>query len=137
MLLHLMSGADWSAVQRLGTIAPASLESEGFVHCCGDDGQLLAVANRFYRGLDDEVAVLEIDAAELVSEVRWEAPAHPDGSPAADDEPEFPHVYGPIPVGAVRSVRWLIRATAGGYAAIGPRTVTPTAAASAPRNPPA
>ena len=33
---------------------PASLTTEGFVHCTGDDDTLLAVANRFYAAVDDD-----------------------------------------------------------------------------------
>ena len=61
-----------------GGYEPPSLAAEGFVHCTGDDDLMLAVANRFYAGAGDLV-VVTLDDARLTSEVRWEAPAHPDG----------------------------------------------------------
>ena len=78
------------------------------MHCTGDDDTMLAVANRFYRGETEPLVVLSLESSRLTSEVRWEAPAHPDGS-APRNEPRFPHVYGPIDVAAVVGVRRLVR----------------------------
>jgi uncharacterized protein (DUF952 family) len=119
IVLHLMPAAAWRAWQAGGAYEPVSLAGEGFVHCTAGDQLMLDVANRFYAGADDVVAVaLETDR--LTSEVRWEAPAHPDGTAAADDGPRFPHVYGPLDRSAVVGVRRLVVGTGGfvGYAPI-------------------
>lgn len=101
-VLHLISTGDWAAAQPLGVIAPASLASEGFVHC-STELQLPGVVERYYSGRTDMLA-LTIDPNALGgAELRWEAPAHPDGSPntEAEESQRYPHVYGPIPVPAV------------------------------------
>src|SRR3954468_16000065 len=117
IVLHLMPAAAWRAWGGGGDSQPAALAGEGFVHCTAGDELMLTVANRFYAGADDLVAVaLETDR--LTSEVRWEAPAHPDGSTAGEGEPRFPHVYGPLHRDAVTGVRRLARGPGGftGYA---------------------
>lgn len=101
-ILHLIGADDWAAAQRVGAIAPASLAEEGFVHCC-TEAQLLGVVSRYYADRTDLVA-LTIDPEALgTAELKWEAPAHPDGSPntEAEESLRYPHVYGPIPVAAV------------------------------------
>lgn len=120
MILHLIERASWDAVRAGRQYEPASLASEGFVHCTGDLDTLLVVANSFYQDVAGELVVLEIDEGALTSEVRWEAPAHPDGRLPVAGEPLFPHVYGPLDLAAVRAVRPVQRSEDGrftGYAA--------------------
>jgi len=95
LLLHICPRADWESAQAAGEYRAASLESEGFIHCSRED-QVLKTANRFYAAVSDLV-LLWIDPARLDAEVRWE--------PA--DRDVFPHVYGPIALDAVVSVRSL------------------------------
>jgi uncharacterized protein (DUF952 family) len=117
IVLHLMPAAMWRTWEAGGDYEPASLASEGFVHCTAGDELMLTVANRFYAGADDLVAVaLETDR--LTSEVRWEAAAHPDGAAADGGEPRFPHVYGPLDREAVAGARRVVRGPGGftGYA---------------------
>ena len=64
---------------------------------------MLGVANKYYRGATDMVLV-HIDPAALTSPLKWEPPAHIDGSPALPDEPLFPHIYGVINLDAVSQV---------------------------------
>ena len=61
------------------------------------------VANKYYRGATDMVLV-HIDPAALTSLLKWESPAHIDGSPSLPDEPLFPHIYGVINLDAVSQV---------------------------------
>jgi uncharacterized protein (DUF952 family) len=116
---HLLAAHEWMRRPK-GAYAPESLRTEGFVHCSADLDAVLGVANRFYRGLDGDVLVLDIDEDRLTSEVRWEAAAHPDGSPSTADDPAFPHVYGSIDDHAVVSVRLLVRDPDGSYVALSP-----------------
>jgi len=58
------------------------------------------VANKYYRGATDMVLV-HIDPATLKSPLKWEPPAHIDGSPSLPNEPLFPHIYGVINLDAV------------------------------------
>ncbi len=123
MILHLIERASWDAVRASRQYEPASLASEGFVHCTGDLDTLLIVANSFYRDVDGELVALELDEGALTAEVRWEAAAHPDGRRAAADEPLFPHVYGPLDIAAVRAVRPVRRGHNGGFIGYAPPEV--------------
>jgi len=102
VIVHLTDAPSWAAAQAAGELRAASLSTEGFAHC-STRAQIIAVANRFYRGTAGLV-LLAIDESLLTVPLRWEPPAHPDGSPATPDEPLFPHVYGAIPVSAVVAV---------------------------------
>jgi uncharacterized protein (DUF952 family) len=114
VILHLLPRRTWEEVRGDTTYLPESFEADGFVHCSGDDEVLLAVANRFYTTVDDEVAVLTLDEALLASEVRWEA-ADPGPPPGVDPGTMFPHVYGPLELAAVVDVRVLSRDGAGRF----------------------
>jgi uncharacterized protein (DUF952 family) len=102
---HITTLPEWERALEVREIAPASLETDGFVHC-STAAQLDGVIARFYRDVPDLV-VLEVDPARLTAELRWEAPAHPDGAPNTGGEETllFPHVYGAIPTDAVFSER--------------------------------
>ncbi|HVB07264.1 MAG TPA: DUF952 domain-containing protein [Acidimicrobiales bacterium] len=97
LLYHLALRANWEAALAAGSYRISSidstLEEEGFIHC-SFAGQVQGTADRFYGGRDD-VLLLEIDPERLEAEVRVEA--------AKPDARGFPHIYGPLPTGAVRS----------------------------------
>lgn len=97
VLLHLCSLANWATAQACGEHRPDSLRDAGFVHLSTPE-QVHLPANRFYAGRTD-LLLLHIDAALLEAPVRWEAGDSTD--PAAM---VFPHLYGPLPVGAVIAV---------------------------------
>ena len=123
MILHLIEQASWDAVRASRQYEPPSLASEGFVHCTGDLDTLLVVANSFYQDVACGFVALELDEGALTSEVRWEAPAHPDGRLPAAGEPLFPHVYGPLDLAAVRAVRPVQRGGDGRFTGYGPPDV--------------
>ncbi|MEU4498061.1 DUF952 domain-containing protein [Streptomyces sp. NPDC023998] len=92
MLFHVVPVDEWTAdVDR--PYAPASLATEGFVHCSPDEPAALAIADGLYRDVPD-LLVLRIDEFGLGAEVRWEGSA----------DILFPHVYGPIERAAVTGV---------------------------------
>ena len=96
-LVHLCSAAEWSSARIRGDVCPESLTSTGFIHLSAPE-QVHLPANRLYRGRDDLV-LLHIDPVRLDSPLRWE--------PGAATDPQsmlFPHLYGPLPVGAVLNV---------------------------------
>jgi uncharacterized protein (DUF952 family) len=111
VILHLVAEEVWRTLGPGDRYAPASLDTEGFVHCTADDDLLLRVANAFYVGDHRPMVVLGLDPDRLAGEVRWEAP--PDGDPLATER--FPHVYGPLEVDAVVQVRRLERDADGAY----------------------
>jgi uncharacterized protein (DUF952 family) len=86
-ILHLATPAEWAEAQRTGTVAPANLASEGFVHCSTRE-QLPGTLDLVFRGAGPLI-VLVLDPDALV-DLRWE------GEPEA-----VPHVYGTIPLSAV------------------------------------
>lgn len=102
-VLHLALAGDWERAQRDGRYEVStrgrSLQQVGFVHA-SEPHQVDGVARAIYAGVTDPMVLLELDVAALEaagSPVRWEdVPGAPD---------PFPHVYGPLPVEAVRSVR--------------------------------
>lgn len=100
MIVHLITQADLIAARISGSISPESLATEGFVHCSAPH-QALATATRFYPVRDDLVALLVDDRA-FSDALRWEPPAHPDGSPALPGEEYFPHLYSALPLHAVK-----------------------------------
>lgn len=110
---HLLPARDIPA-ERDALIAPASLRTEGFVHCSPDEATTLAVANTLYRGAVGPMAAIILDVDRLSSEVRFEAaaPKPPDGV-AADTL--FPHVYGPLDCAAIVETRHATRDSAGRY----------------------
>src|SRR5262245_15192920 len=109
VIYHLVPRADWEAAPP-GPYAPASLSSEGIVHCSGA-AQVERVANLFYASALD-LLVLSIDADWLGPLVRDEEPA---GAPADNPFPgeTFPHVLGPIDRDAILAVRPLSRGPGG------------------------
>lgn len=94
MILHIAARADYRPGE---PYRPASLSTEGFVHC-SDFGTVHLPANRIFAGRTDLV-LLVIDPARLDVPLRWEAGDPPD--PAGI---WFPHVYGPVPARAVVAV---------------------------------
>ena len=99
-LLHLTERPLWDAAQAQGeyrwSTRGVTLEQQGFVHCSLRH-QLRDVAYFVYGNyLGNDLVVLVIDPTLLSAPVRFEAP-EPGG-------PEFPHIYGPIPVSAVVAV---------------------------------
>ncbi|MBP7632291.1 MAG: DUF952 domain-containing protein [Acidimicrobiales bacterium] len=94
-LFHLVTGPEWARHQLGGSIVPDSLASEGFVHCSWGRQVAGTVARHF--GAVPDLLVVELDPgalgdADLVEEDTA-------GTGAA-----FPHVYGPVPLAAVREV---------------------------------
>lgn len=99
---------------------PASLDTEGFVHCTAGVDRLLRVANLFYVAEPGPFVAIALDEGAVAAagaEVRWEAPAG--GAPDGDEGALFPHVYGPLPQAAVVGVHPVERAPDGTFLAVG------------------
>lgn len=102
MIVHLLTLAEWESARATGEIIPESFASEGFVHCSAPH-QSLCTATRFFPARDDLLALL-VDDSLLGDALRWEPPAHPDGSPTRISEEFFPHLYAPLTITAVTDV---------------------------------
>jgi len=99
IILHITTRADWDAAQAAGSYRPPSLTHEGFIHC-STPAQVIASANKFFRGRTDLV-LLCIDEARVVPEVSYELPLAIGGVPDPRAGERFPHLYGPLALDAV------------------------------------
>lgn len=90
-LFHIARRTDWQQAQASGSYQPESLVSEGFIHC-STPAQLIATANRFFRGQTDLV-LLAIAREVVTAEVR-------DDLVAAEGQ-TYPHIWGPLNLDAV------------------------------------
>ena len=99
MILHICPHPDWDTREG-GELRPASLATEGFVHC-SDPGTVALPAGRLYPGRTDLV-LLVLDETRLGVPVVWE-PGVRDGA-VETAGPWFPHVYGPLPDAAIVAV---------------------------------
>ncbi len=95
-IFHLAVPDDWVVAFAVGEYTMSTrgvtLEQEGFIHCSTRE-QMQETANRFYGDLD-HLVVLTIDPQLVASPIVFEPPA-----PGMDVL--FPHIYGPLPIGAV------------------------------------
>jgi uncharacterized protein (DUF952 family) len=92
--LHIAERRAWSAAVQAGDYRPDSLAQDGFIHCSLPE-QVVPVANSLYRGRQGLV-LLVIDPARVPVEIRNED--------CYESGQEFPHIYGPLPVEAVKQV---------------------------------
>jgi len=90
MLLHIAHGDEWARAQMDGLYRAGSLQEQGYIHCSYPH-QVTEVANSVYRG-QRGLVLLHVDPDMLDSWVVEE-----DGGSGE----LYPHVYGPINVGAV------------------------------------
>ena len=102
-ILHLITPTDWAEARRTGAVAPASLASEGFVHC-STRAQLAGTLARHFRGAGPLMALV-LDPGAIDADLRWD-----ESYPGE----RFPHVYAPIPVTAVVAVEDVIPPAAPG-----------------------
>lgn len=101
---HISLVSEWRAARGAGEYTMSSngvtLAQQGFIHCCYDN-QIQGVLERFYREVLEPMCLLTIDQDRVGVAVVAE---NLDG-----DAELFPHVYGPIPIGAVTEVTMLTR----------------------------
>jgi len=105
IIYHLVKKADWQAARTNVQYRAVSLDAEGFIHCCGDEAQMLGVANARFTG-EEAVLVLDVDTDRLLSPVKYEA---------SRSGGIYPHIYGPLNLDAVRLVRSLLTDSRGRF----------------------
>ncbi len=95
-IYHIAVRADWEQALASGAYTTSTvgktLAQEGFIHA-SQASQVASTANAYYRDVPGDLVLLVIDPGRLDAEVRYE------DVPGA--ELPFPHVYGPLNVGAV------------------------------------
>jgi uncharacterized protein (DUF952 family) len=98
-IFHIATAADWAEAQVTGSYTTSTrgrtLAQEGFIHASRGD-QWQGVRERYYADVGEPLVLLSIDPDLLGSPVVEEA------VPGTDET--FPHVYGPIDIGAVLTV---------------------------------
>ena len=96
-LFHLALKGDWEQAQDSGTYQWSTrgmrLTEVGFIHCSWQE-QVTKTFERFYADAG-EIVLLEIDP------IRLNSPLRADAIPTGE---LFPHLYGPLPIEAVRSI---------------------------------
>lgn len=97
LIYTLVRGEDWRAAEAVGEYRGSAHDRrDGFLHF-STAAQVRASAARHRAGAPD-LFLVEVDVAALGDVLRWE-PAASGSRPGL-----FPHLYGPLSLGAVRSV---------------------------------
>jgi uncharacterized protein (DUF952 family) len=106
---HLVPAEVWATIDRSVPYEAPSLASEGFIHCTDGEDELLATANRHYRGDPRPFLALTVDLEAA-------------GSPWRIEDPGgiYPHVFGPIDPSAIVRQSPLIRDEGGRFIALEP-----------------
>jgi uncharacterized protein (DUF952 family) len=105
---HLVVSAAWEATPAEAPFRAASLDTEGFIHLTHRMGDLVEVANTFYRDAPGDHVVLTIALDALTSPWRY------------DGDARYPHVYGPLDRAAITEVRPIDRAADGAFLPVDP-----------------
>jgi uncharacterized protein (DUF952 family) len=103
MIYRIADARDWIQAIREGQFVSADLAAEGFIHCAERD-QVQGVANRHYADRT-ELVLLALDEDRLTVPVIREN--------TSGGTELFPHVYGPLPLAAVRDHALLEREAGG------------------------
>lgn len=97
---------------------------DGFIHATAEPKFLLMVGNNFYKTVLGDWICLKIDVSKLTSRLVYE-PAAPVGNIASmkhtaydENEPLFPHIYGPLNADSVVEEFNIIRSLDGTFDSI-------------------
>jgi uncharacterized protein (DUF952 family) len=91
MIFHITTVEAWRKALQDGVYTAPSLQSEGFIHC-STESQTAGVLERYFAGQKDLVQLV-IDEDKLNSELQYDF--------VAEQDEDYPHVYGPINIDAV------------------------------------
>lgn len=97
-VFHLMREDEWENLMVSGEHRPASLQLEGFIHCSMREQVIESAAKHFTE--DDTLVVAQILVKPIKSILKWEE---------SRDGALFPHLYGPLEIDKVATVRMLTR----------------------------
>ncbi|MGZ5938712.1 MAG: DUF952 domain-containing protein [Rhizomicrobium sp.] len=100
MIFKIAQTADWAGAERTGRFAgSAHDQADGFIHF-STASQLAETLARYYSGVDG-LLLIAVDESELGSLLKWES------SPSRGED--FPHLYGPLLLSAVKWTHPLLR----------------------------
>jgi uncharacterized protein (DUF952 family) len=104
VIYHLALASDWQAALEAGEYRVSTLgrtlAEEGFIHA-STSSQVRGVAEAVHAGVREPLILLTIDERRLTVPLQWDAVP-------GSAEP-FPHLYGPLDVGAVVLATPLLR----------------------------
>lgn len=99
-IFHITTAREWADAATAGSYTRStrgrSLADVGYLHASYAD-QVAAVHAAIYADCDEPLVLLEIDPTLVAAEIKVESL---DGSAE-----RYPHIYGPLPIDAVISVR--------------------------------
>jgi uncharacterized protein (DUF952 family) len=91
VIYKLLETVEWESAREVGEFRGSAVDlADGYIHF-SDAGQVVETARRYFDGRHG-LTMLEVDEATLGDALRWE----PSRGGAL-----FPHLYAPLPVGAV------------------------------------
>ncbi len=95
LIYKLLTRADWEKAEAEGVLRGSEADlRDGFIHFSGG-AQIAQTARVHFAGVEDLV-LLEVEAEPFGEALRWEPSRNGD---------LFPHLYAPLPLGAVIHVR--------------------------------
>ena len=93
-LVHVALPDAWETAKANGRYYPAGFDREGFIHCCHPKQLERVLSDHFAKV--NEVLLLILDHALIVSDIRYERAANGD---------DYPHIYGPIePIAVMQAI---------------------------------
>jgi uncharacterized protein (DUF952 family) len=93
VIFKIALAADWALAERAGRYdGSAHDKADGFIHF-STARQLAETLRRYYSGIDD-LLLIAVDPGKLGSALKWEH------SPSRGED--FPHLFGPLLLSAVR-----------------------------------
>jgi len=104
---HLVPKDQWEAQAATPSYLPEGFEDEGFIHCTDTIDEVIAVGNRHYQGDTRSFLLLAIECGSVAAPIVYE-----------DSGQVFPHIYGPLEVGAVRRVHRVTRDREGRFLSV-------------------
>jgi uncharacterized protein (DUF952 family) len=110
-IFHLATESELALGLYGGRYTPRRYAEDGFVHCTATMRRALEVAHDYFASVTEPVVVLEIEPEALTSRLVFEAPRTIEGGGTTHlhDGELFPHVYGPLNLGAVTGAARLVR----------------------------
>ncbi len=94
IIYHVTTAAEWNAAKEKGAYTTPSLADEGFIHC-SEEHQVAGVLQRYFA---DKTGLIKL----IIDTDKLESRYVQEWSPSTEDT--FPHIYGPINIGAVIDV---------------------------------
>ena len=104
MIFKIATALDWAAAERLGRFdGSAHDKADGFLHF--STAPQLAETLRLYYAGQDGLVLAAVDESVLGAALKWEhAPSRGE---------DFPHLFAPLPLSAVKWTHRLVRDTQG------------------------